>query len=56
MTACFETGKSQPKWKNRKRRFQVGARMLLGQPVSEGHCRQVLLDGFQRQRVAALIR
>ena len=50
-----ELGLLQRWWEDNKGRFPPGARMLLGQPVSEGHCRQVLLDGFQRQRTAAAL-
>jgi uncharacterized protein (TIGR02270 family) len=34
-------------------RFQSGTRYFMGAPPSVAHCRQVLREGFQRQRAAA---
>ncbi|MET0981012.1 MAG: hypothetical protein ABWY02_02860, partial [Telluria sp.] len=34
-------------------RFQPGVRYFLGAPPSVAHCRQVLREGYQRQRIAA---
>jgi uncharacterized protein (TIGR02270 family) len=42
-------------WNNNKRLFKNGVKYLLGKPISPGHLQQVLITGFQRQRVAAAI-
>ena len=47
--------KVQVWWDTRKNRFQTGTRYLLGAPITEGQCRKVLREGFQRQRAAAAL-
>lgn len=47
--------KVQAWWDTRKNRFQTGTRYLLGAPITEGQCRKVLREGFQRQRAAAAL-
>jgi uncharacterized protein (TIGR02270 family) len=42
-------------WKANEQRFQEGVRYFMGEPLSAGHCRQVLREGFQRQRRAAAL-
>lgn len=42
-------------WDANKDRFASGTRYLVGQPVSEAHCRGVLRTGFQWQRRAAAL-
>lgn len=42
-------------WDANKGRFQPGNRYLVGQPISEAGCQQVLRVGFQRQRRAAAV-
>ncbi|MBP8415958.1 TIGR02270 family protein [Pseudomonas aeruginosa] len=40
-------------WRDNGARFVAGRAYLLGEPLGEAHCRQVLRDGQQRQRMAA---
>ncbi|MHA5801233.1 TIGR02270 family protein [Pseudomonas aeruginosa] len=40
-------------WRDHGARFVAGRAYLLGEPLDEAHCRQVLRDGQQRQRMAA---
>jgi uncharacterized protein (TIGR02270 family) len=42
-------------WQEHKKRFAAGKRYLVGSPVSEENCKQVLANGFQRQRAAAAL-
>ncbi|MEA3277129.1 MAG: TIGR02270 family protein [Pseudomonadota bacterium] len=42
-------------WKANEGGFPAGTRYLVGEPVSETHCRKVLRLGFQRQRNAAAL-
>jgi uncharacterized protein (TIGR02270 family) len=42
-------------WEKNKNNFRVGARYLVGKPISVEHCQQVLNTGFQRQRLAAAL-
>ncbi|MFP9021714.1 TIGR02270 family protein [Pseudomonas aeruginosa] len=41
-------------WRDHGARFVAGRAYLLGEPLGEAHCRQVLRDGQQRQRMAAV--
>lgn len=40
-------------WQEHGRAFQPGVRYLCGQPISRENCRRVLIEGYQRQRIAA---
>jgi len=40
-------------WDEHGRNYQAGRRYLCGQPISQENCRRVLIEGFQRQRIAA---
>ena len=40
-------------WRDNGARFVAGRAYLLGEPLGEARCRQVLRDGQQRQRMAA---
>ncbi|WP_042112880.1 TIGR02270 family protein, partial [Pseudomonas aeruginosa] len=40
-------------WRDHGARFVAGRAYLLGEPLGEARCRQVLRDGQQRQRMAA---
>ncbi|MBG6433092.1 TIGR02270 family protein [Pseudomonas aeruginosa] len=40
-------------WRDHGARFVAGRAYLRGEPLGEAHCRQVLRDGQQRQRMAA---
>lgn len=42
-------------WDANKKRFQPARRYLLGQLITEQHCREVLVSGLQRQRKAAAL-
>lgn len=42
-------------WSQNSSQFNSGTRYLLGEPVSESHCREVLLNGKQRQRHSAAL-
>ncbi len=42
-------------WGENAARFDPGSRHLAGKPVSEGHCRDVLRHGLQRQRIGAAL-
>lgn len=48
-------GAIQRWWDANRGRFEAGGRYLLGRPVAEAQCRQVLREGFQRQRRAAAL-
>lgn len=41
------------RWHSRQNDFQNGRRYLAGRLISMEHCRHVLLNGYQRQRMAA---
>lgn len=45
--------KLQAWWDVNQRRFEPGVRYFMGERVTVEHCRKVLREGFQRQRVAA---
>ncbi|MGR4868946.1 TIGR02270 family protein [Variovorax sp. LARHSF232] len=45
--------KVQGWWNAQGPGFQRGARYFMGAPPSPAHCRRVLKEGFQRQRIAA---
>lgn len=40
-------------WEVNGSRFLAGTRYFMGEVPSHGHCRQILKDGYQRQRIAA---
>ena len=40
-------------WDKNQHQFQAGARYLLGKPISQNHCLDVLKTGMQRHRLAA---
>jgi uncharacterized protein (TIGR02270 family) len=42
-------------WDANASRFAAGTRYLVGSPITEAHCRQVLREGYQRQRTAAAL-
>jgi uncharacterized protein (TIGR02270 family) len=42
-------------WQTNKARFVKGARYLCGEPISQQQCINVLIQGFQRQRIAAAL-
>jgi uncharacterized protein (TIGR02270 family) len=42
-------------WETHKNRFQIGTRYLAGAPITESQCRNVLREGYQRQRAAAAL-
>lgn len=42
-------------WMRHRQEFQMGLRYLLGRPIDEPWCRQVLLHGLQRQRAGAAL-
>ena len=42
-------------WHNNHKSFQNGKRYLTGRPISSQTCMHVLINGFQRQRMAAAI-
>jgi uncharacterized protein (TIGR02270 family) len=42
-------------WDQNGGRLATGVRHFLGQPVTQGHCIDVLKTGYQRQRIAAAI-
>lgn len=42
-------------WQARAPQFQNGIRYLLGVPITQAQCRNVLRNGFQRQRAAAAL-
>jgi uncharacterized protein (TIGR02270 family) len=42
-------------WQEHKKRFSAGKRYFVGAPVSSENCKQVLINGFQRQRAAAAL-
>ena len=45
--------KIQAWWKASQQRFEPGVRYFMGEQPGVSHCRKVLRDGYQRQRVAA---
>jgi uncharacterized protein (TIGR02270 family) len=45
--------KIQAWWDVNKPRFQPGVRYFMGEPVTQQHCKKVLREGYQRQRIAA---
>lgn len=47
--------KIQQWWAANQTRFQVGQGYFLGKPVTREHCIQVLMEGYQRQRVMAAL-
>jgi len=42
-------------WNRNGGAFQQGQRYLCGEIISEANCRRVLIEGFQRQRIAAAL-
>ena len=48
-----DSAKIQAWWSVNAQRFPPGMRHFMGAPVTAENCRQVLREGFQRQRVAA---
>lgn len=48
-----DPAKIQAWWQANQPRFQVGVRYFLGEPPSVPHCRKVLREGLQRQRIAS---
>jgi uncharacterized protein (TIGR02270 family) len=50
-----EAERIQEWWDANKHRFRPGARYLVGKPVTDQHCREVLRSGMQRQRLAAAL-
>jgi len=50
-----ESSLIQAWWDKNKNQFRVGARYLVGQPISIEHCQQVLKTGYQRRRRAAAL-
>lgn len=42
-------------WQANSGKFQSGQRYFLGEPISVPHCRHILREGFQRQRIAAAL-
>ncbi len=47
--------KIQSWWDANKGRFQAGVRHLVGKPITAEHCQDVLVSGYQRQRIAAAL-
>jgi uncharacterized protein (TIGR02270 family) len=47
--------KVQAWWDTNKRSFQDSKRYFMGEPLSERHCKKILRDGYQRQRIAAAL-
>ena len=47
--------KIQSWWDANKGRFQVGVRYLAGKLITVQHCQDVLVSGYQRQRIAAAL-
>jgi uncharacterized protein (TIGR02270 family) len=45
--------KIQAWWEANQAHYQQGVRYFMGEPLSVPHCRTVLREGFQRQRMAA---
>ena len=45
--------KIQAWWDAQKPRFSEGSRYFMGEPVNVQNCKQVLREGYQRQRIAA---
>ncbi len=43
-------------WQANSGRFQTGQRYFIGESVNVSHCKRILREGFQRQRVAAALR
>lgn len=48
-----DPAKLQSWWNANQQRFQPGVRYFMGERVTVEHCKKVLRDGFQRQRIAA---
>lgn len=42
-------------WARNERNYQKGMRYLCGQPISQGHGRQILVNGYQSQRASAAL-
>lgn len=42
-------------WNANRSRFREGTRYLVGEPLSETRCNQIVLDGYQRQRAYAAL-
>lgn len=42
-------------WNLNREHYQAGGRYLLGEPITETHCRSILRSGYQRQRAAAAL-
>lgn len=45
--------KIQAWWDVNKQHFQLGVHYFMGERVNQEHCRKVLREGYQRQRIAA---
>lgn len=48
-----DPAKLQAWWQDRQSRFTPGRRYFMGEPVTIAHCKHVLHEGYQRQRIAA---
>lgn len=48
-----DPAKLQAWWEVNHQRFQPGVRYFMGAPPTVAHCRKVLREGYQRQRIAA---
>ena len=48
-----DVAKIQAWWQANQARFQPGVRYFMGEPLSVPHCRKVLREDYQRQRIAA---
>jgi uncharacterized protein (TIGR02270 family) len=42
-------------WRASQQHFQPGQRYFMGEPLSVDHCRHVLREGYQRQRIRAAL-
>ena len=42
-------------WRANQEHFQPGQRYFMGEPLSVDHCRHVLREGYQRQRIVAAL-
>jgi len=40
-------------WQGNHARFPVGVRFFMGEPIAVAHCKKVLREGYQRQRIVA---
>ena len=53
--AMPDAGLIESWWEKHQDDFQPNQRYLCGKPVSVQHCRQILISGYQRQRIAAAL-